>query len=379
MSDVLSAYQQTGTTFRDMMIPRAIQHQGLMHSILGLSGTNIDYGKPYGRAMVKKYETLNPALLKKRMVFHQHEASKILRRRIKHYIDDVNKDGDMSTIYCQMLCVVVQTIIEGRATGEHRIHLQAYQDLACQGYDKEGNVPEFIDDYFGFHIGLDDIVSSPHSLALVAITNDNQSTSPIMKPRIARLFGPKDGILSYMPEIHRIRNTIRSNIRQHHHPVVDSTSLYQAVQVDAGICESCQSLPQDHYCALVGLLYKQMMWVYLWRTIYPLQTVNWIPDDKISRAVADGLAILASFPPINSNQPLLLTPAFILGCAAFDQASRSLVTTSIRRIKEYTDFKNTDRAIEVLQEVWRLMDNKDERSWDWQFIAYQMGLDFLAT
>jgi hypothetical protein len=35
--------------------------------------------------------------------------------------------------------------------------------------------------------------------------------------------------------------------------------------------------------------------------------------------------------------------------------------------------------LDVLKEVWRLMDAEDERSWDWQSIAYRMGVDFLAT
>jgi hypothetical protein len=35
--------------------------------------------------------------------------------------------------------------------------------------------------------------------------------------------------------------------------------------------------------------------------------------------------------------------------------------------------------LEVLEEVWRLMDMKSEKSWDWQAIAHGMGMDFLAT
>jgi len=122
-----------------------------------------------------------------------------------------------------------------------------------------------------------------------------------------------------------------------------------------------------------------MMWVYLWRTIYPPRTNSWLPDPKITQAVADGLKLLELVPARDPNQTILLAPSFIIGCAAFEVEQRTAIRKSIETIKDYTHLKNADRALEVLEEVWRFMDAKDERSWDWQTIAHNMHMDFLAT
>ena len=163
-------------------------------------------------------------------------------------------------------------------------------------------------------------------------------------------------------------------------PVVDYTSLYRAAEIDVGIRNWKPSWPEgDSSRDLACILYKQMMWVYLWRTIYPPKTTTWQPEYKITSVVNDGIKVLKMFPPKDPVQTLLLAPTFIIGCAAFDPAQRQPIKDSIQNIKEYTHLKNADRAMEVLQEVWRYMDQQDERSWDWQKVAHDMGMDFLAT
>jgi hypothetical protein len=130
---------------------------------------------------------------------------------------------------------------------------------------------------------------------------------------------------------------------------------------------------------LAGLLYKQMMWIYLWRTIYPPRTKSWKPDARIIQAVDDGIELLSQFKPSDPSQTLILAPAFVIGCAAFEKRQREPIRKAIRIVKEYMQYKNSDTALKVLEEVWRLMDAKSEESWDWQFIAHRMGMDFLAT
>jgi Fungal specific transcription factor domain len=122
-----------------------------------------------------------------------------------------------------------------------------------------------------------------------------------------------------------------------------------------------------------------MMWVYLWRTIYPPKIIIWEPEYKITEGVNDGLGLMKMFPPKSQVQTLLLAPTFLIGCAAFDPAQRPTIRQSLATIKEYTHHKNSDRALEVLQEVWKYMDAQDERSWDWQQVAHDMGMDFLVT
>ena len=162
-------------------------------------------------------------------------------------------------------------------------------------------------------------------------------------------------------------------------PVVDYTSLYRAAEIDAEIRDWAASWPKGDSREVAGLLYKQMVWVYLWRTIYPPNATTWEPDLKITQAVNDAIVLIDLVPPNDPSQTLLLAPTFLIGCAAFEESQRVPIRKSIATIKAYTHLKNADRALEVLEEVWRFMDARDERSWDWQAIAQGMGMDFLAT
>lgn len=379
LSAVLTVEGPKKNAFKDMLLPMATQHLGLMHSILALSSTNIDYQEPYGRALLAKHPDLSVETLQERSEYHQHEALKEFNLDIKRQNEGIVQDGILSVRYGQMLCLVVQSIAEGKATGEHRIHLEAYRNLIQESPPEEGPFMEFIEEFFQFHIGLDDIISLPQGHARLGSVSDDWNLPAVIQPEAVRLLGVQDGLFFYMSKITSIRNAIRSNMEQGLDPIVDYTSLYRAAEIDAGIREWRPSWPEGDSRDLAGLLYKQMMWVYLWRTIYPPKTTTWAPEFKITSAVNDGLALLKLFAPRDPSQTLLLAPTFIIGCAAFDPAQRPAIRQSIAIIKEYTYLKNADRALEVLEEVWKYMDNKDERSWDWQAIAHGMDMDFLAT
>jgi hypothetical protein len=379
LSAVLTVEGPRKNAFKDMLLPMAIQHLGLMHSILALSSTNIDYQEPYGRALLAKHPEVNEEMLRERAQYHQHEALKEFNLDIKRQNEGIVQDNVLSIRYGQMLCLVLQSIAEGKATGEHHIHLEAYQNLIHESPPDEGPFMEFIQEYFQFHIGLEDIISLPQGRARLDTIDEDWNLPIVIQPEAVRLLGVQDGLFFYMSKITSIRNMIRSNMEQGLDPVVDYTSLYRAAAIDAGIREWRPSWPEGDPRDLAGLLYKQMMWVYLWRTIYPPKTTTWQPEYKITTVVNDGIALLKLFPPNDPIQTLLLAPTFIIGCAAFDPAQRGLIRNSIHNIKEYTHLKNTDRALEVLQEVWKYMDDKNERSWDWQSVAYGMGMDFLAT
>jgi hypothetical protein len=380
LSAVLTVEGPKKNAFKDMLLPMAIQHLGLMHSILALSSTNIDYQEPYGRELLAKHPEVSEEILKERAQYHQQEALKEFNLDIQRQAQGQAQENILSIRYGQMLCLVVQSIAEGKATGEHRIHLEAYQNLMHESRPDEGPFMEFIEEYFQFHIGLDDIISLPQGPARLGALDEDWSLPSVIQPEAVRLLGVQDGLFFYMSKITAIRNTIRNNMEQGIEPVVDYTSFYRAAEIDVGIRDWKPSWPEgDSSRDLACILYKQMMWVYLWRTIYPPKTTTWQPEYKITTVVNDGIEVLKMFPPKDPIQTLLLAPTFIIGCAAFDPAQRQPIKDSIKKIKEYTHLKNADRAMEVLHEVWRYMDAQDERSWDWQKVAHDMGMDFLAT
>jgi hypothetical protein len=381
LSVVLTVEEPKKNAFKDMLLPMAVQHLGLMHSILALASSNLDYEEPYGRALLAEYPEINVDIMKERAQYHHDEAMKELMAP-----EGSAGEKALSVRYGQMLCLVVQAIAKGTSTGEHRIHLQAYQRMVQQNPPEAGPFTEFIEEYFQFHIGLDDIISLPPASSLppapylgLGAIGDDWNLPPVMQQEAVRLLGVQDGLFFLMSKITSIRNTIRSNMEQGIEPVVDYASLYRAAEIDTGIKEWHPSWPEGDSRDMAANLYKCMMWVYLWRTIYPPKTTEWRPEYKITEVVNKGIEILKLFPARSQIQTLLLSPTFLIGCAAFDPAQRGPIRQSIANIKAYTHLKNTDLALEVLEQVWKYMDDKDERSWDWQSVAHSMGRDFLAT
>ncbi|CRK14711.1 hypothetical protein HYQ46_011953 [Verticillium longisporum] len=90
--------------------------------------------------------------------------------------------------------------------------------------------------------------------------------------------------------------------------------------------------------------------------------------------------MMEGFKPFDPALTLLLVPCQIIGAACFDHPQQERVRGIIRQVRGYTGLRNCDRTSEVLEEVWRLMDEGDWLSaWDWQGVALKIGADFLCT
>ncbi|TVY82266.1 Transcriptional regulatory protein moc3 [Lachnellula suecica] len=375
LSLIFTVEGEQNSAFKNMLLPIALQHSGLMHSILALSGKHIDYRSPYGLQFLQEHPGVDVKTLEARSQFHHEEAVKELVRQ--------KADGDTNVViaatYGQILCLVLQTLSDTNPCGQHRFHLQHYQKLIQERPPEDMDFLKFIHEFFQYHIVADELIALPQTGTRILAPDDWNLPTTVLQPAAVRLLGVSDGLFLYMSKITNIRNKIRENTEAGIDPVVDYTSLYRAAEIDAGIREWTPAWPAGDTRDVAGLLYKQMMWVYLWRTIYPPKTTHWKPDPRITQAVDDGLTLLASFSPRDPSQTLILAPAFVIGCAAFEKEQRDPIRKAISTVRAYTEYKNSDTALKVLEEVWRLMDAKDERSWDWQSIAHGMGMDFLAT
>lgn len=103
-------------------------------------------------------------------------------------------------------------------------------------------------------------------------------------------------------------------------------------------------------------------------------------DNRITSAVEESLKIMEGFKPSDPALTLLLMPCLVIGATCFDPAQQERVRTVVRSIRGYTGLRNCDRVLDVLEELWRLMDFGDWLSvWDWQTVARNQGLDFLCT
>ncbi|CAJ0555135.1 Ff.00g052000.m01.CDS01 [Fusarium sp. VM40] len=268
LSNVLTVEGEAKNAFKDIILHLANEHQGLMHSILAVSSKHIEWDTPYGAKLLADHPQSSREALQQRADYHHDESMKRLYEDMGRPLnkDDPEYKTILSARYGQMLCLLLQTRADGNPRGEHRVHLQAYQTLIQHSPPEDPVFYTFITEFFQYHVFADDLFWHPENMTARLSSEDWEPTMPIQPPR---LLGVGDGLFQYLSQITTIRNTIRVNIAAGIDPVVDYTSLYQAAEIDAAIREWTPNWPWGDSRDRVGLLYKQMMWVYLFRTIYP--------------------------------------------------------------------------------------------------------------
>jgi hypothetical protein len=474
LSAVLTVEGEHKNAFKDMMIPIAVKHQGLMHSILSLASKHIDFDTPYGLNVLRNNPGTNTVALKDRSLFHHDQA----RLKFYHDIKFTNSTPEMddktlvAARYGQMLCFLLEALVEGSPRGEHRIHLAVYRNLVSTSPPDDSPFMSFIAEIFQYHIFADELIHSAHQ----DTSSPTEPLPPIPAMHQPRLLGVADGLLGYLSQITAIRNRIRSRLLAQTDLAVDYEDLYSATDIYGAFQEWTPHWPAGDNRDQVSLLYKQMLWIYLNRTVHlpsspassslassaaslsfihstpsqgrpPPSVVNTPPqsastscasspkftvsaygpnhrtsrpdsrlatssraqygnrdtgetaaaggnraesppparrppnlDPALSLAVEESLALLESFKSSDSCQTLLLLPCFLVGTACFSPAQQKRVRAAIRTVRGYTGLRNADRAAEVLDEVWRLMEAGNWiAAWDWPGVADRLGLDFIPA
>ncbi|KAI7913921.1 C6 transcription factor OefC [Pyricularia oryzae] len=497
LSTVLTVESEHRNAFKEMLVPIATRHQGLMHSILSLSSKHLDCDTPYALNILKRYPGTSIEDLRSRSIYHQARAMQILTNVDHSHMGSC--PNLRSAFYGQMLCQILENMVEGRADGQHRFHLGAYLSLVNTSPPTDMSFLSFITEFFQFHIYADELIrypGKPHQPRLA--TEGWEPANPIQP---ARLLGVADGLFEHLCSITTIRNRIRDNITTHADPVVDYPSLYKAEEIVQAIYDWNPTWPANDSRERVALLYKQMMWVHLYRTIYPPSPSStstsgtatatqsssslagcsafyagepihtppkststsrassprlrpstagtWsnvmqpeimfaqntrrhsvanvhpaggitvatpssssvaaseashpnssspimpythlrsdspppirLPtqDPRVVLAVNESLQILDTIKANDPAQTLLLIPCLVVGAACFAPAQQDRIRDAVHRVKGYTGLRNADRVVELLEELWRLMAEGEWLAvWDWQGVAYRMGLDFLCA
>lgn len=269
LSNTLTVEGEAKNAFKDILLNVANQHQGLMHSILALSSKHIEWDTPYGEKLLQENPQTNPELLQQRAEHHHDEA---LNRLYQDMAQAVAEDDSeyyqviLEARYGQMLCLLLQNLVEGNPRGEHRVHLRAYQTLIHTAVPTDPTFYAFITEFFQYHVYADDLLWHPDSMTKRLSLEDWEWPETIHPPR---LFGVADSLFSQLSQITTLRNRIRENIASGSGPMVDSVSLSQAADIDAAIRTWAPQWPPGDSRDRVGLLYKQALWLYLFRTIYP--------------------------------------------------------------------------------------------------------------
>ncbi|KAJ5846130.1 hypothetical protein N7534_009799 [Penicillium rubens] len=362
-SRVLTLINDDSNPFKEILLPMATQHRGLMHSLMCLSGSHLSGLDPEPKLKERKY-------------FHFHHAIQDLKDNINASSSAKSPDKDdllvEDPIIASTIALSLNTICEGETNGEYRPHMDAARYLLLSQQPRNEKFRQFIVEFFQYH----DVSNSLTSLDRRPNLLHNDLHMPNFVPGVsAGMFvGVFDGLFNYISEITKLRDRIRERFNEGYEPAVDYQTLSEAVSIDMAIrtWETSHEPDTPNWC--LAQLYRQSTWVYLYRTIRHSR-----PSDKIAQVVDDGLGYMDQLPQDASAFSIVLMPLFLLGCSAFLPEQRERVTQGFENLKSYSNLRNIEPAYKVVARVWEIMDTRMQDSWDWEKIIRDMNMDFLIT
>ncbi|KAL5412408.1 hypothetical protein PMIN03_004342 [Paraphaeosphaeria minitans] len=359
-SAVLSLHgDQSTNPFTRILLPMALQHEGLMHSVLCLSASHL-----CSQESSQEYED--------RQVFHRGKALHLLNQDLQR-----QKAGEGGTMryedsnVAQILLHLLHAICDGNTSGEYRMHMIAARQIALSQKSQNKEFQNLFDEFFYYHWVASEITSLDGTEVPMM---ENFSLPFEINPETAGLIGVSDGLFGFISKISNLRRTIRTRIDENIEPTMDYEALLTAHAIDTGlrnwVCPQTPGTPRY----TLSMLYRQATWVYLYRT-----TKKSKPDPYIRSAVDDGIKYINELPAEGWIQSNVLLPLFLMGCAAFEDDQRFEINRAFTGLMAITGLGNITSAKEVVDKLWHLMDIDDPDSWDWEKIIHQKGWDFLAT
>ncbi|RPA72320.1 hypothetical protein BJ508DRAFT_335173 [Ascobolus immersus RN42] len=365
VSKILTVFNDDTNPFQEYLMPLAVQHRGLMHSLLCLSGSHIVSTKPeYTSAQLHHYGLALTHL-------SQDSSLSPSSSSPSSSPQELTSSTSIDKSVAQMLLLCLNSICLGESSGEYRLHLNAARALfSTNSLLPTTNFHRFLYEFFMFHEVINCLTTldrRPLTLSL--------NPPPGILPTPGAMLGVLDGLFTYIARISILRDGIRER-RKRGVPPVDYQTLSEAVQIDADLHAWQPPLTYGPSTArfLAALLYRQVTWIYLYRTILDSR-----PSPKISSAVNEGLKYLSLLPPDEGTESVLLTPTFLLGVSAFEPEQRPRIRERLERIGRYSGLGNVGLVGRVVERVWELMDSGSEESWDWEGVVVGLGWDFLAT
>lgn len=355
--------EEKSNPFKEVLLPLAIDNPGLMHSLLSLAASHLARTDPSVRHA---------------QYHHKDEAIKLLNKGLSNlHIQEGTVIDDSYVATTIVLCL--EAICEGDNTGAHTIHMTALNSIAenivkranTKGVGaREMQFAQFFIDFFHYHMILDGVTSMARRASLVFT---QRPIAPFLQPEAGTLIGTLDQLFVNISRITTIRDTIRTRKAAGNFPTIDEVMLATAVEIDEQVrtWTPVQTQSQPRY--IYSLLYQQVTWIYLYRTIN-----RSVPDPKIRAAVDEGVKCLNEMPVDGYSCSVLLLPVFLLGCAAFDPAQRPDITKRLEEMKRQ-GLQNATHAQVVVDKIWEKMDDEDETSWDWERIIHEMGYDFVLS
>ncbi|QSS63536.1 C6 transcription factor OefC [Histoplasma capsulatum] len=360
-SRVLTLINDDSNPFKEILLPMATQHRGLMHSLMCLSGSHLSTRDPDPQFKERKHYHFDQAITNLRVIIASQAES----------ADEPELPVDDPMI-AATLALCLKTICEGETRGEYRSHMDATRYFLRTHPPKNEKFKQFIIEFFQYH----DISNSLTTLDRrpICLTGDLRLPDFVPHAQAGALLGIFDGLFHYISEITVLRDRIRQRIMQDIEPSIDYQTLSEAVSIDSSIRAWEPIYPPDNPNWFAAQLYRQSTWVYLYRTICPSR-----PSEKIAQVVDDGLLFLDQLPIDAGANSIMLMPLFLLGCSAFESKQRERIKRGFDSLQAYSSLRNIEPAFRVVEKVWRVMDHSIEESWDWEKIIEDMDMDFLIT
>ena len=364
LSQTLCLCHGPRSPFNELIVPMALEDSGLMHSLLCLSGFHF-----VASQTIPDY--VGPEVVERRD-FHFDKAVTLLRSKDmdqKHTCDQSNIIDDPTVAQTIMLCL--KTVMAGEHQGEYRMHLDAARHLiTCQQSPNEP-LQNFLMEFFVYHDVSNAVTSLNRKPPLYA---DDFHLPSFVQSEAGSYLGVLDYLFISISKVTVLRDKIRSRREAGLTPPVDYQALSEAQTIDSElrswICPQEEGTPRY----IASLLYRQCVWIYLHRTILPSA-----PDPNLCEAVDEGLEYLKQLDTSDGAPAILLMPVFLLGCAAFELYQRESVSEALDRLLEFRHAGNIAHARTVVENIWKMMDNEDDGSWDWEGLMDRLGLDFMVS
>jgi len=360
--------------FLEIIVPMAMSHRGLMHSLLYLSGS----------CLIASTDSPNYEWAQR----SEHHSSKAIRLLQEDLVDlsKPNEDNAVTTVedpsIAQTLVLCLQTVASGDLTGTYRFHLNAMKEMLTKHKQSLPNeqLRQFILEFLIYHDYSSSITSltNPLDQRSADLMEEFKLPGFMIQAQAAALLGVLDGLFGFISRIRGLRDQIRKRRDRGDGHWWDDSIMHEAFLIDNALRQWTCIYPQDSPRYAASLLYRQCTWIYLHRTIQLSK-----PSPTFRQAVDEGLAYLRMLPwdtDDGSTQSILLMPLFLLGCAAFEQDQRPEISRAFDSLQAWSSLGNIRYARLIVEQVWGLMDKgNEEETWDWETIIAKRGWDFLIT
>ena len=372
LSNVLTVHDHVSNPFREIILRMAMgddENLALRHSLLSFAGLHL-----YG---CDSNPTFNI-----RQLHHYQRAIYFMRIDCEKAMPADQSTAPLTIQDPMIATSIIQCLIaicRGSTDGEYRSHMNIIRRLISDHRSSDPIVQDFFQEFLMFHDIWNALTSLDRRPTFEIEENhgDGQPmllTEPIKEAPKDIFIGVKDGLLKFIVRISKLRDTIRKRMRNGMLPIREYSVFMTCANIELDLkawAPVQEPFTSSWYFALFN---QKCIWVYLYRSIKVSK-----PSEDLTAVVDEALEYLQESHSAESTQSVLLSPLFILGCAAFQERQRPPIERAFVSLQKYSNLGNIRHARTVVQKVWELMDDGDERSWDWEQIMYDMGLDLLIT